>query len=161
MVRMFARNDMDYAGSKVERLNTLARDTGARPAATAEHFRRRDSGDSGIDLVGWEGTSIGSRSETFPQCLPNAHVPEMTGRVSRRRSATSLKAALNPTCRWTRMVFIPISFRGGNGRWAYYAQVSQVVLVDRLRLLNHLEAADAVELPTYTDTVLGQRAALV
>lgn len=163
-VRPFGKNTSDYSGDKPTRLTALGRDIGGRPILKASQFRRGDSGDGGIDLVAWldlDSTEKENIPAALAQCACSRHEWH---RKQYEISHGALAKQLWPTAPWLEIIFIPISFRDNTGRWAVDAQVHQSIVVDRLRLLRHLDFPgdwSAIAPPPFFESFLASQLALV
>lgn len=138
-IRTFGKNNADYSGSKSERMRRLALELGCRPTIDPGKFRPRDSGDGGIDLAGWLELDT-HESENKMTCLAQcacsrADWPGKQFEISRG----SIGKLFNPTAPWLEILCIPICFRNNNGRWAFDSVVGEIVMIDRLRLLQFVE----------------------
>lgn len=146
-VRMFGKNNAAYTGTKSERLRKLAAELGCRPAVDPKKFRPRDNGDGGIDLAGWLELDK-YEAENKPTCLAQcACSRESWSSKQFEISRGNIGKLFNPTTPWLEMICVPICFRNNNGRWAYDADVGEIVMLDRLRLLQLIEPeADMAEI---------------
>jgi hypothetical protein len=138
-IRTFGKNNADYNGDKSERMRKLALDLGCRPTIDPAKFRPRDNGDGGIDLAGWLDLDT-HESENKLTCLAQCACsrtdwPGKQFEISRG----SIGKLFNPTTPWLEMLCIPICFRDNNGRWAVDAEVGEIVMIDRLRLLQFID----------------------
>ncbi len=143
-IKAFGKNNADYIGNKSERMHKLALDLGCRPTVDSTKFRPRDNGDGGIDLAGWLELDE-HESENKLTCLAQCACSRTDwnskqSEISRER----IGKLFNPTAPWLEMLCIPICFRNNNGRWAFDADVGQIIMIDRLRLLQFIEPADLV-----------------
>ena len=144
-VLTFGKNTTQYQGSKAQRLQSLAHNIGGRPSIDPARFRPRDSGDGGIDLVAWleldpfEGEN---KPAGLAQCACSRS--DWSGKQF-EVSRGSLGKLICPTAPWLEMLFIPTCFRNNTGRWAVDAEVGEIVMIDRLRLLQFIDAV--VDLP--------------
>lgn len=139
VIRAFGKNETIYVGKKWERLNTLGRDLGGEPTLTEETYRKHDSGDGGIDLAAWLDLDDHEKL-----CIPTALAqcacsrddwPKKQNEISANRLGNHLK----PSHPWMEMIFIPQSFRDNHGKWAIYGDIGRVIVIDRLRILNHVD----------------------
>ena len=138
-IRTFGKNNADYNGNKSERMHKLALDLGCRPTVDPTKFRTRDNGDGGIDLAGWLELDT-HESENKLTCLAQCacsrgNWPGKQFEISRG----SIGKLFNPTTPWLEMLCIPICVRNNNGRWAVDAEVGEIVMIDRLRLLRFID----------------------
>lgn len=141
-IKTFGKNNADYTGNKSERMRKLALDLGCRPTVEPAKFRPRDSGDGGIDLAGWLELDE-HESENKLTCLAQCACSRTDwnskqSEISRER----IGKLFNPTAPWLEMLCIPICFRNNNGRWAFDADVGEIIMIDRLRLLRFIEPDD-------------------
>lgn len=138
-VRTFGKNNAEYTGNKSERLHKLAVDLGCRPAVDPTKFRSRDSGDGGIDLAGWlelDAHESENKITFLAQCACSRSAwPTKQFEISRG----SIGKLFNPTTPWLELLCIPICFRNNNGRWAVDSEVGEIVMIDRLRLLQFID----------------------
>lgn len=163
-VKNFGKNNTDYVGSKSERMHKLALDIGCRPTVDPTRFRPRDSGDGGIDLVGWlelDAHEGENKLTCLAQCAcSRTDWPGKQFEISRG----SIGKLFNPTTPWLEMLCIPICFRDNNGRWAVDAEVGEIVMIDRLRLLQFIEPEvdlAAIAPPQLLDNFLQSRLEVV
>lgn len=165
VVKNFGKVEGVYEGRKWERINALARDIGARPVCTEQTFRGRDSGDGGIDIVGWSVLDSYERRNTpsgLAQCACSRNEwVKKQNEISHDRLASNI---LPPSTRWEQILFIPHCFRGNRGEWAYDGEVGMTVIFDRLRILSKIgdnfNIAD-LALPELFTNFLGYRFELV
>lgn len=138
-IKTFGKNNSDYVGSKSERMHKLALDIGCRPTVDRHSFRRGDGGDGGIDLVSWlelDSYETENKFSCLAQCAcSRSDWPNKQFEISRG----SIGKLFSPTVPWLEMLCIPICFRDNNGRWAVDAEVGEIVMIDRLRLLQFIE----------------------
>jgi len=163
IVRKFGKKQTEYVGSKSERLNALSHDIGGQASISPDRFRARDSGDGGIDIVAWldlddhEKLNIPS---ALGQCACSRNDwPNKQSSIS----ADSLDY-LRPSHPWMRLIFIPHSFRNNLGTWAVQDDVKKTIVMDRLRILNHLCVDDdwpEIQAPPVFENFLKMRLELV
>lgn len=138
-IRTFGKNNTDYNGDKSERMHKLALDLGCRPTVDPTKFRSRDNGDGGIDLAVWldlDTHESENKLTGLAQCAcSRADWPSKQFEISRG----SIGKLFSPTTPWLEMLCIPICFRNNNGRWAVDAEVGEIVMIDRLRLLQFVD----------------------
>lgn len=163
-IKAFGKNETDYVGSKWERINKLGRDIGGRPQLSEQSFRRRDTGDGGIDLVAWLDLDP-YEPENIPSGLGQCACSREDWSAKQAEiSGFRLQKLLVPTHPWMELIFVPICFRNNQGRWAIDGDVATAVLIDRLRLLSVLKAdLDLAEIdpPEVFETFLEARLDLV
>ncbi len=138
-IRSFGKNNSTYAGNKSLRLRTLAADLGCRPTIDSTKFRSRDSGDGGIDLAGWLELDAFEAANKFSCLAQCACSREEWSSKQFEISRGSIGKLFNPTTPWLEILFIPICFRDNNGRWAFDSEVGEIVMIDRLRMMQFVE----------------------
>lgn len=159
VIKTFGKNNADYIGNKSERMHKLALDLGCRPAVDPAKFRPRDNGDGGIDLAGWLELDEHERENKLTclvQCAcSRTNWNSKQSEISRER----IGKLFNPTTPWLEMLCIPICFRNNNGRWAFDADVGEIIMIDRLRLLKLTEPVDlaAINPPALLNNFLQSR----
>lgn len=138
-VKAFGKNETEYAGEKWERINLLASQIGGQGLCKANTFRQRDTGDGGIDLVSWHSLDeIENRNilSALAQCAcSRSQWSHKQTEISHDRLGNSI----SPSHRWSQLLFIPHCFRDSTGKWAVEGEIGQVVLIDRLRIVNQLK----------------------
>lgn len=160
----FGKNTTEYVGAKWERMNLLGAQIGGRPRLTDKDFRIGDAGDGGIDLAGWldvDSHEPKNKMSILAQCACSRE-----DWVKKQTEISSVRLAnlLSPTAPWIECLFSPVSFRDNSGQWAIPSSVANVVLIDRLRLLNSISVPDdsaAVDVPAAVQAFLEQRLELV
>jgi len=160
----FGKNTTGYIGPKWDRLNLLGSQIGGRPRLTERDFRGGDGGDGGIDLAGWLDLDLHEPKNKMSILAQCACSREEWVRKQTEISSVRLANMLSPTAPWIECLFSPVSFRDNFGQWAVPSSVANIVLIDRLRLLNsilpHNDLA-AVDVPATVQGYLQQRLALV
>lgn len=148
-----------YKGKLWNKIKTLAEDLCETVRAKEEDFAPSDTGDNGLDVVGWvpfEDKNSG-RLIIFGQCActPNWIHKQRDSDASRWQNFISLKAPSS------NMVFIPYCFRSANGTWHNESDIVGSILVDRLRFVHLLRKNmdDFKVQPSYkvVDDILSQR----
>jgi len=136
-VRSFGKSQTEYVGAKWERLNDLSRDIGGQAGLSAAHFRACDSGDGGIDLVAWLDLDDHEKMN-IPSALGQCACSRDDWPNKQLAISADALSDLRPSHLWMKLIFIPHSFRNNLGTWAVPNDVKQSVVMDRLRILNHL-----------------------
>jgi len=164
-VRPFGKNETNYTGAKWERINTLASEIGGVGLCNESTFRAGDSGDGGIDLVGWyqlDPNEVRNNLSILAQCACSRSAwPNKQTEISHDRLSANF---ISPTHRWNQALFIPHCFRGSDGRWAVTGEIGQVVLIDRLRIITQLPAVldwQQIQIPALFEDFLEYRLPLV
>ena len=160
----FGKNTTGYIGTKWERLNLLGSQIGGRPRLTEKDFRGGDGGDGGIDLAGWLDMDLHEPKNKMSILAQCACSREDWVKKQTEISSVRLANMLSPTAPWIECLFSPVSFRDNSGQWAISSSVANIVLIDRLRLLNSISLPDdlaAVGVPATVQGYLQQRLELV
>jgi len=163
IVRKFGRNQTEYVGEKWERLNTLSRDIGGQAMLSAAAFRKRDSGDGGIDLAAWLDLDIYEK-QNIPSALGQCACSRDNWSSKQYEISAGALANLYPSHPWMQLIFIPHSFRNNLGTWAVPSDVKQSIVMDRLRILNKLCAEEdwpEIQAPTIFKNFLQMRLDIV
>ncbi len=157
-------NHQHYAGNLWNRMKTLADDLRERLLLEESHISSRDSGDGGVDLIGWvpAGDSLtGGLLCVFAQCACTDEW--ITKQNSSKVDAWRLK--LTFTSPPSNMVFIPFCFRNASGEWWRPHEISQSILVDCVRLIHFLRENYPIWMGfsgyKFVEGLLGQNEALV
>lgn len=139
-VTVFGKNSTSYPGTKLQKLNALAKDLRLKLLAVDEEVNGGDSGDGGIDLVAWHPfrDKLGHLPIAFAQCTA------MSGDTTKKQAEASPEFVR----RWFEIqhpsanyFFSCHDYRKPNGTWQF--KPIGAVVIDRGRLL---EMADLYEL---------------
>ena len=131
---------------------------------TDKDFRGGDGGDGGIDLAGWLEMDLHEPKNKMSILAQCACSREEWVKKQTEISSVRLANMLSPTAPWIECLFSPVSFRDNSGQWAVPSSVANIVLIDRLRLLNSISLPDdlaAVGVPATVQGYLQQRLELV
>lgn len=140
---MFGKHPLNVGGpystgSLWDRLNKLARDLREEVVCQKANFKPSNTGDAGLDLVGWvpleQSTMRRGFFLIFAQC---ACTPKWVSKQFETHYDT-WKNYMSFTTYPTRLTFIPYCFRKPSGAWHDHTKISMTVLVDRLRLIDLL-----------------------
>lgn len=164
VIRAFGKNETEYTGTKWQRLNTLAKDIGGEGRCNERTFRARDQGDGGIDLAAWFELDVHERSN-IPSALAQCACSRDDWSAKQTEiSADRLGNSIHATHPWMQVLFIPQCFRDSRGRWAVPGDIGQMVLFDRLRIVNQLHGHvdwEEIALPPIFQAFIAQRLDLV
>lgn len=154
IVKAFGKNQTEYSGEKWERMNLLAREIGAKGQCTTKSFRQGDSGDGGIDLIAYKELDAFERRHS-PAALAQCACSRSDWSSKQSEISTSQLAQLiSSPNRWLQLLFSPVCYRNNNGHWAY-DEAGEIILFDRLRILNTLRSdlnLQSISMPqTFTD----------
>ncbi|MGV0046849.1 hypothetical protein ACRU43_13455 [Mycobacterium colombiense] len=163
-VHLFGANPIAatrYTGLLFGKLKLLADDLGEILLVTEDEFERGNTGDNGLDVVGWVplGDSSAGRITVFGQA---ACTPEW---VSKQHSAhaSSWSLTMTLTADPINMIFIPYDYRKPSGEWYNKRHIHKSVVIDRYRMmrsLTKLENADSSLLIVPEDLELIELAAV-
>ena len=143
-VHVFGSNALGpgrYSGNLWTKVTTLAADIGETVHVLQRNFSPYDSGDFGLDLVGWvpSGDSAAGLLIVFGQCACTEEwetKQHSSGPQVWRNVITFQHVPSN-------VVFIPFCLRDADGTW-YKPQRIHSILVDRQRLLYYLQTTPRV-----------------
>lgn len=139
-VTVFGKNSTAYPGTKLEKLDALAKDLRLKLVAVDHEVNDGDSGDGGIDLVAWHpfNDKLGHLPIAFAQCTA------MSGDTTGKQA----QASPDFVRRWFEIqhpnanyFFSCHDYRKLNGTWQY--KPIGAIVIDRGRLL---EMADLYKL---------------
>jgi len=144
-IHLFGKNSLGwrsrYTGHKLEKIQKLAGDLheSVHPKLSTSSFEDEDTGDAGLDVVGWlpfagDDTAEGMLA-VFCQC---ACSKKEWVRKQIDSSPASWRNCIPFTVDPSNMMFIPFCFRTPTGAWHRWHDIKQSILVDRLRLMRLL-----------------------
>ncbi len=126
-----------YRGSLSKKIHDLASDLGETPGPRVKNLPSANTGDFGLDVVAVHdhGDQLPGRLSIFLQaaCTDEWKLKQNTCKADAWARTLSLLSPQVPVCA------IPFSFRDASGDWHDEGEISQVLLLDRARLLHHLE----------------------
>jgi len=135
-VYVFGKNSSNtgrYSGKLWYKIQKLAQDLKESVICRENEFDPVDTGDNGLDVVGWVplGDSARGFLTVFGQCACTLEW------VSKQHSSSepswadviTLKAQLN------NLIFIPYCFRDATGAWHRERDIKKSILIDRLRMV--------------------------
>jgi len=124
-----------YAGTKIQKLTQLCNDVRGKMLQDETSYREGDTGDGGVDIVGWHGLHDDASNivVSFAQCACSR------SDWSRKQAevGAGIFNAFITAPPWMPVIFIPVCFRSSEGGWAYSAAVKDTVVMDRLRILRN------------------------
>jgi hypothetical protein len=134
-----ALNTGHYSGSLWDKLNLLAEDISEVVVCAKSDFKPSNSGDAGLDLVGW--TPLEDKAEmtrgfllAFGQCACTRLWVKKQQETHYDQWGNYMSFTAYPF----RLIFIPFCFRTAAGDWYEVTKIQKTVLIDRLRLLRLL-----------------------
>lgn len=162
-VHMFgSKHHGRYTGTLWQKINKLAEDLNERVVAEERNFPPQNTGDGGLDVIGWVPTDddLPSNLLVFGQCACTSDW--VNKQHSSGPAAWMGKIAFKAPP--SNVAFIPYFFRSTDGMWHNSDKIHQSVLIDRLRLSRILQDAPIFNcsLPAFevVEEVLRQREAL-
>lgn len=132
-------NQGPYRGTTWHKIITLAKEIGEKPNVhcTESSFEAGSTGDGGLDIAG--KVPIGDEEPgyllLFGQC---ACGKEWTDKKWESHVAR-WRHYINFTVPPNNLLFVPHCFRSADGGWYRYLDVTEAILIDRLRLIHLLE----------------------
>jgi hypothetical protein len=145
-VRLFGSGTTkcDYSGNKWKRIRALAADLCVEVKAKEHEFSKHDVGDSGLDLVAYTNFGDGASHllVVFGQCACTPAWKTKQYSSGPARWGNILDFNVPPQ----NMLFVPYCLRESSGRWYQQHEISQTVMIDRIRLVKLLEKGGAVSL---------------
>lgn len=127
-----------YQGTLFQKLTALATDLRCTPNFVETDFSPYDTGDGGMDIVGWHPMSdirsgmpiamaqCGCSRDDWEHKQLEAHPVKHSQRLP----------IMHP---WANYYFMPLDFRRSDGDWARKSDIAEVIIVDRLRILGLAE----------------------
>jgi hypothetical protein len=153
-----------YSGNLLNKIRVLAEDLSERVLIDENTFSSHNSGDKGLDIVGWVPAGdrgVGGLLCVFAQC---ACTEEW---VTKQHSSKvdSWRPVMTFTSPPSNLIFIPFCFRNSNGGWWQPTDIHESIVVDRVRMVHFVKDDYRVlqDLPVYSDieTILAYRESLV
>lgn len=118
-------------------MEKLAEDLNEELIAKERNFPPENTGDGGLDVVGWfrTGDPLASNLIVFGQCACTAEW------VSKQHSSSAnvWKKRIDFKALPSNIAFIPFFFRSTDGTWHNDDCIAESVLTDRLRLMHLLQ----------------------
>lgn len=132
-----AKSSKKYKGHVFDRLTELAKDIRGSLDLKRSHFPPQNSGDSGLDIVAWH--PLGDERKNIPVALAQCGctLDKWAGKML-EASPARLSGWLRTAHPWATYYFMPLDLStddGGAMDWQQYASFSQVIVIDRLRLI--------------------------
>ncbi len=127
-----AEMDSKYKGTLWEKINSLSQDLCGKLICDEKDFPPQNSGDGGIDIVGWK--NFEDFQDGFPiifgQCACTKTWDIKQHSSNQERWGERIKTKAPPI----NLIYAPICFRKANGDWYRSDEIRKSILVDRLRL---------------------------
>lgn len=148
-----------YTGNKYTKLLAMSKDMGATLMTKEDDLPPTDSGDAGMDLLGWQ--NFPDRGDNKILYVGQAKCSDLWD-DGRKDALALLERHFNFNGDPNNFFFIPYCFRTAGFTWARPRSATKIVLVDRLRMLSLLNNDDVTNFVqnyqslTVTDTLLTQ-----
>jgi hypothetical protein len=139
-VYLFGKNNLSsdgvFSGKLIDKIRKLCELLGAELHADDADFSARNTGDNGLDVVGWlrSGDASGSKIAFFGQCACT-HEWETKQFSS---SDDAWNGIAHFVSRPTNICYIPFDFRSVDRAWLWPKRIRRTHMVDRFRLLYDL-----------------------
>jgi hypothetical protein len=141
-VHLFGTNPMNkgrYTGSLWKKIELLAGDINTVVHISEDNFPANDTGDNGLDVVGWVPPPDGDKADglimMFAQC---ACSPNEWSKKQHSSSVDAWRPIMKLNAAPTNVIFIPFCFRNATGGWHREQDIHGSVVVDRHRLIHLL-----------------------
>lgn len=145
--------EVRYTGNFWEKINRLAVDLHLTIHAKEEKIAAKNSGDGGLDIVGWVPMGDSSTGKLFVFGQAACTEKWVIKQHSSSRSVWGSIFAL--TYDYINMIFIPICFRDSSGDWWDPTKIAATILFDRQRLIYFLNEQHILlqRYPVYEDVI--------
>ncbi len=138
-VHVFAAgSSSQYTGNKYAKIKRLAQDLRDELLILCDTFARTDTGDEGLDIVGWlpPTDSISGMIIVFGQCACTEDWEEKQSSSAFNKWSQLIRFTARPV----NAIFIPFCFRDTSGGWYKRHRIHDAILIDRLRIVQLLES---------------------
>jgi hypothetical protein len=139
-VHLFGKNNLSgqgiFSGKLIEKIRKLCEVLGAELYADESDFSKGNTGDGGLDVVGWlrSGDTVGSKIAFFGQCACT-HEWETKQHTSGDDAWSGIAHFVS---RPTNICYIPFDFRSVSRGWLWSKRIRRTHIIDRFRLLYDL-----------------------
>ena len=136
-VRVFGKGRYcEYRGNKLRKLEKLAEQLRVVVRIDEDYFPATDSGDEGLDVVGWIGMPDDSSGllTLFGQCACTIDWHEKALSVDHYKWRHLIELSVTPV----NIAFVPYCFRDASGFWFHPHICGDSVVIDRLRFVHLL-----------------------
>ena len=123
-----------YQGTLFEKLTALASDLRCTANFNEADFDPADTGDGGMDIVGWHPMS--DAREGIPIAMAQCGCSRDDWEYKQLEAHPVKHGRRLPVAHpWANYYFMPLDFRRADGDWAKKSDLAEVIIVDRLRIL--------------------------
>lgn len=130
-----------YAGSNIYgKIRRLAKDINEKVRVQEDDLSPQSTGDKGLDIVAW--VPIGDKSPTLPLWFAQCACTLKWTEKQYSSSLSNWKSYVSFTASPANFSFIPFCFRRANGSWYVESDISDVILIDRQRLIYLLQRCE-------------------
>lgn len=137
-----------YTGNKYAKIHKLAEDTFEELSIDEHAFHQSDTGDGGLDIVGWFPfeDETPNRLLIFGQCACGDDWETKQSSSDYNAWAGLIRLSIAPV----NSIFIPYCFRDASGNWYAKHEIRMSLMIDRLRIMNLLREVESPldELPS-------------
>lgn len=163
---LFGSNPLNkgrYSGTLWKKIEAFSRDILEKPAFEEKDFDPRNSGDHGLDIVGW--IPFLDNTQGFAVFLGQCACGEKWVDKQLTSSSARWGKVINFSLPPNNVAFIPICFRDSNGSWYDKTKIDQDILIDRVRIVDLIKE-DISSLPSswpayIVDKILQQKDGIV
>ena len=141
-VHIFGTSSRDhYSGKKYCKITKLAEDICEKVLIPEDRFDQRDSGDAGLDIVGWLPTHDNNpgRLLIFGQCACGDRWDEKQCSSDYKKWNKLISLSIEPV----NSIFIPYCFRDASGAWFHPDKIHMSLMIDRIRIMKLLDSVES------------------
>lgn len=126
-----------YSGNLLNKATILSQDLCERLLINETTFSKHNSGDKGLDIVGWvpTGDEVGGVLSVFAQC---ACTEEWVDKQNFSK-VSAWRSMMTFTVPPSNLIFIPFCFRNSTGGWWQVTDIHESIVIDRVRLTYFLK----------------------
>lgn len=148
-------DDNCYRGVLPAKLREIAADIRCSTAAGIkdEDYDPRDTGDGGIDLVGWH--EMYDKREGIPIAMGQCSCSKTEWKLKQFETAYVKHQNVLPVVHaWANFYFCPLDLRKSETSWRYGRDIGGAIIIDRSRLISLMRADDSWFISTKIEELL-------
>ena len=133
-IHLFGANTASrYKGDKNSKIDKLSKDLCENKMVSDSHFNQNDSGDQGLDIVGWipMADCNHGRLMIFGQCACGRDWQDKQHSSSYDKWSRLIDLSVRPV----NTIFVPYCFRNASGNWYANNEIQMSLMIDRLRIV--------------------------
>ena len=136
-----ARSSSRYIGNKYAKIHRLAQDLRDELLIDGDTFPKTDTGDEGLDIVGWIPPTDGMSGMiiVLGQCACTEDWVDKQSSSAFDKWSQLIRFTVRPV----NAVFIPYCFRDTSGSWYRRHRIHNTLLIDRLRIVQLLNSTSS------------------